>query len=103
MARRSRGRGRRQRSLGRRLRRHVASRLAVLATIAVAIVIAAKLVDLGAYRPRAESMASGALGMDVAVAGAMGIGLLPAPHVSLGDVRITGRGPTFARIGETRV
>lgn len=103
MPRRRRASRRRQRSLGQRLCRYLGWRLALLAVVVMAIGIAVASVDLGAYRTRAESMASSALGMEVTIAGPMGIGLLPAPHVSVGDVQVSGRGATLARIARARV
>lgn len=48
--------------------------------------------DLNAYKPRVESAASEAFGMEVRIAGDLGIGLFPGLRVTLEDVRIRNRG-----------
>ena len=49
-------------------------------------------VDVNAHKPRLETAASDALGMEVRIGGRMGIGLFPGFHVALEDVRIRNRG-----------
>jgi AsmA protein len=61
----------------------------LLALIAVALLL---FVDADSYRPRVESAASEASGMEVKVAGPMGIGLFPRLSVTLEDVHIRNRG-----------
>ena len=49
-------------------------------------------VDFDSYKPRVVSAASNALGMEVVIEGPLGFGLLPAPHVTAGKVRVRNRG-----------
>src|SRR5512140_706130 len=53
-------------------------------------------VDVDAYKPRVESAASRALGMDVTIEGRLHIGFLPGLHVALGNVRIRNSGSQLA-------
>lgn len=46
------------------------------------------LVDVEDFKPRVESAASGALGMEVTIEGPLRIGFLPGLHVELGNVRV---------------
>jgi AsmA protein len=47
-------------------------------------------VDVGRYKPRLESAASRALGMDVRFGGPLKIGILPIPHLSVEDGKVLG-------------
>lgn len=49
-------------------------------------------VDVNAHKPRLETAASDALGMEVRIGGRMGIGLFPSFHVALEDVLVRSRG-----------
>lgn len=53
-------------------------------------------VDIDDFKPRVESAASSALGMDVTVEGAMRLGFLPGLHVALGNVRVRNGGSQLA-------
>ncbi len=57
--------------------------LLVLVALAVPLVV-----DVDAYRPRAEGAASDALGMDVRIGGRLGMGFFPGFHVTVAEVRI---------------
>jgi len=65
----------------------------LLVLIAVALVF---FVDANAYKPRLESTASKALGMEVKVDGQVGIGFFPSLRVTLDDVHIRNRGTDVA-------
>jgi uncharacterized protein involved in outer membrane biogenesis len=71
---------------------------ALLLLAAVALVL---FVDVNAHKPRLEAAASDALGMEVRIAGRLGIGLIPGFHVTLEDVRIRNRGEDVASAAET--
>jgi len=73
---------------------------AFLILAAVALVL---FVDVNAYKPRLEAVASDALGMEVRIAGRLGIGLFPGFHATLEDVRIRNRGADVASAKETRL
>lgn len=49
-------------------------------------------VDVNAHKPRLETAASDALGMEVRIGGRMGIGLFPGFHIALEDVLVRSRG-----------
>ena len=74
--------------------------LFALGALAAVLVLAAlavlALVDVDSLKPRVESAASSALGMDVTVEGRLRIGFLPGLHVALGNVRIRNRGSELA-------
>ncbi len=74
--------------------------LFALGAVAAVLVLAAlavwAFVDVDAYKPRVESAASRALGMDVTVEGRLHIGFLPGLHVELGNVRVRNRGSQLA-------
>jgi AsmA-like protein len=65
--------------------------LLVLAALAVFV-----FVDVDAYKPRVESAASSALGMDVTVEGRMRVGFVPGLHLTLGNVRVRNGGSELA-------
>jgi uncharacterized protein involved in outer membrane biogenesis len=71
----------------------------------VALVAAALLifVDVDAYRPQLETAASEALGMEVSIAGPMGIELLPGLLLTLEDVRVADHGREFATIPQVKL
>jgi hypothetical protein len=71
---------------------------AFLILSAVALVL---FVDVNAHKPRLETAASDALGMEVRIGGRLGIGLFPGFHVTLEDVRIRNRGADVASAKET--
>jgi AsmA protein len=70
--------------------------LAVVAVLGALAVLA--LVDVGDFKPRVESAASGALGMEVAIEGPLHLGLLPGPHVAMGNVRVRNGGSQLALV-----
>ncbi len=70
--------------------------------LAVAAAVLVRLVDLDAYKPRLETAASSALGMEFRVAGKMGIGLLPGFHVRLEGVTVRNRGADIVSAKEAR-
>jgi len=72
--------------------------LLVLAAVALLV-----FVDANAYKPRLESAASGALGMEVRVGGRLGIGFFPGLLVTLEDVHIRNRGADVASATEARL
>lgn len=55
-------------------------------------------VDVEDFKPRVESAASGALGMEVTVAGPLRIGFLPGLHVAMGNVRVRNGGSQLALV-----
>lgn len=57
-------------------------------------------VDLDAYKPRVEAMASSAMGKTVTVEGRLGIGVMPGLHITLENVRIRNRGTELAFVKE---
>jgi uncharacterized protein involved in outer membrane biogenesis len=72
--------------------------VALLLLAAVALVL---FVDVNALKPRLETAASDALGMEVRIGGRLGIGLFPVFHATLEDVRIRNRGSDVASARET--
>jgi uncharacterized protein involved in outer membrane biogenesis len=61
-------------------------------------------IDVGRNKPRLESAASKALGMEVRFDGRMYVGLLPVPHLSVGDGRVLGaRGEVVASAKKLRL
>jgi len=71
--------------------------LALLTLAAVALVL---FVDVNAHKPRLETAASDALGMEVRIGGRLGIGLFPGFHLTLENVRIRNRGADVASAKE---
>ena len=61
--------------------------LVVLAAIALVLIV-----DVNAHKPRLESAASAALGMEVKIGGRLGLGFFPGLLFKLEDVRIRNRG-----------
>jgi len=57
--------------------------------------------DVNAHKPWLEAVASDALGMEVRIAGKLGIGFFPGFHVTLEDVTIRNRGADVASAKET--
>ena len=55
-------------------------------------------VDIDDFKPRVESAASSALGMDVTVEGPMHLGFLPGLHVALENVRVRNGGSQLALV-----
>ena len=49
------------------------------------------LVDLNSHKPRIETALSNALGLDVRIKGNIGFVLFPNLHISIGDIKITGK------------
>ena len=60
-------------------------------------------VDANTYKPRLEAAASEALGMEVSVAGRLGIGLFPGLQLTLEDGRICNRGTDLVSAKQTRL
>lgn len=56
------------------------------------------LVDVEDFKPRVESAASGALGMQVTLEGPLRIGFLPGLHVEMGNVRVRNGGSQLALV-----
>jgi uncharacterized protein involved in outer membrane biogenesis len=56
------------------------------------------LVDVDDFKPRVESAASAALGMEVAIEGPLRIGFLPGLHVAMGNVRVRNGGSQLALV-----
>ena len=76
----------------------------IIATVMAAGMLARRLVNVEAFRPRLEAAASEALGMDVHVDGPMAIGYFPGFHVTAHDGRIlTPRGDRVATIRRANV
>lgn len=69
----------------------------LLVLVALALLL---FVDVNAYKPRLERAASDALGMEVHIDDRLGIGLFPAFHVTLENVRIRNRGADVASAKE---
>jgi len=72
--------------------------LLVLAALAALL-----FVDANTYKPRLEAAASKALGMDVSVAGRLGIGFFPGLHLTLEDGRIRNRGTDLISARQARL
>lgn len=70
--------------------------LAGVAGLGVLAVVA--FVDVESFKPRVESAASGALGMEVAIEGPLRIGFLPGLHLTMGDVRVRNGGSQLALV-----
>jgi hypothetical protein len=78
--------------------------VAAAGLVLLAVLAVSWLVPFDRYKPRLEAAATGALGMDVRVAGRVGVGFLPGLHVTLGDGRILdARGATVASAKRTRL
>lgn len=60
-------------------------------------------VDANTYKPQLEAAASKALGMEVSVAGRLGIGFFPGLHLTLVDGRIRNRGTDLISARQTRL
>jgi uncharacterized protein involved in outer membrane biogenesis len=60
--------------------------------LVLAALVLVKFIDVNAYKPGIEEAASKVLGMDVEIAGAMGLVLFPGPGVTMDRVRVTHRG-----------
>ena len=68
------------------------------------VALALKLfVDVNAFKPRLEAVASGALGMEVRFGGQLEISVFPGLHVTLEDVHIGNRGADVAYAKEARL
>lgn len=61
-------------------------------TLLLAALAVLLFVDADALKPRVESAASGALGMDVTVEGGLGIGFFPGLRLKMANVRVRNRG-----------
>lgn len=72
----------------------------LLVFIAAALVF---FVDLNSYKPRLETAASEALGMEVRIGGRLGIALVPGLRVTLEDVEIRNRRADLAAAKEIRI
>src|SRR5579863_877185 len=72
----------------------------LLALIALGLVLYLNAID---YKPRLEAVTSQALGMDVKVAGPVGIGFFPSLTVKLRDVHVRTRGAEVASVEEIRL
>ena len=59
--------------------------------------------DLERYKPRIEAAASEATGMDVRIAGRIGVGFLPRLHVTLEDLQVKNRGTDLFAAREVHV
>jgi AsmA protein len=66
----------------------------------LAVLAAVLLVDVNAYKPHVEAVASKALGMNVTVEGPLRIGFIPGLHVTLENVHIRNRGSEIALVQE---
>jgi AsmA protein len=73
----------------------VSGLIGLLVLVAMAALV---FVDINAYKPRLEAVASGALGMEVSVGGRLGFGLFPGMRVTLQDVTIRNRGKDLATV-----
>lgn len=71
---------------------------ALAGVVALGAVAVLALVDAGDFKPRVESAASGALGMEVAIEGPLRIGFLPGLHVAMGNVRVRNGGSQLALV-----
>ena len=73
----------------------------LFAGLLLAAVALTLFVDVNAHKPRLETAASDALGMEVRIGGRLKIGLFPGFHVKLKDVSIRNRGADVAFAKET--
>jgi AsmA protein len=76
--------------------------IAALLIVSLVVVVVA-FVDERVIRSRFQSAASEALGLDVTIEGATGIGFRPTPHVRAGGVMITRGDQKIAEVEELRV
>jgi len=74
--------------------------LLVLAGVVLLIGGAAGLYLTYDAKPRIQAVAADALGVGVAIDGAVHIGLLPLPHLALGNVHLSSPGGEFASAGD---
>ncbi len=69
---------------------------AVIALLVLAALAMLLLVNTDVYKPRVETAASDALGMEVTIGGRLRIGFSPGLHATLEDVRVHNRGTQIA-------
>lgn len=76
---------------------------AVLALVLLVGVALTLFLDLERYKPRIEAAASEAAGMEVRIAGRIGVGFLPNLHVTLEDLQVRNRGTDLFAAREVHV
>ena len=72
-------------------------------TLVLLVGILALLLNIKAFKPQIEAVASTALGMDVRIKGGMGIALFPGFGLSLKDVNVRNRGLDVVTIEKMRI
>lgn len=78
--------------------------LAILVGLAVVAVIALLLlVDVNAYKPRIETAAGDALGMELRINGKASLRLVPSVGIALADVHLRNRGTELVKLGSLRI
>jgi len=74
--------------------------IVLVALVAVVLLV---FVDTDAYRTRVGTAASNALGMEVRIAGSLGIDLWPGLHITLEDVHLAQQGAEVASVEKVRL
>src|SRR4030067_543181 len=72
--------------------------LAILAVLAILLFL-----DINAHKPKIETAATQALGMEVKIQGKASLRLFPSVGISLADVRLRNRGTDLAELGVLQV
>jgi len=78
--------------------------LGILTSLAILAVLAILLfLDINAHKPKIETAATQALGMEVKIQGKASLRLFPSVGISLADVRLRNRGTDLAQLGVLQV
>ncbi len=75
----------------------------IVAALALAIAAVALFIDINRYKPRFETAASKALGLEVRIRGEMNIALLPPPGLTLAGIEVARDGEDVVRVERMRV
>jgi AsmA protein len=74
-----------------------------VALLVLAALVLRVLVDVNVYKPRLETAASQALGMEVRVGGRVGIGFFPGLHLGVEDLHVLNRGAELLNAREAKL
>jgi AsmA protein len=74
----------------------------IVAALALAIAAVVLFVDFNRYKPRFETEASKALGLEVRIRGEMNIALFPPPGLTLAGIEVTRNGEDVLRVERMR-
>lgn len=75
----------------------------IVAALAIAVAAVVLIVDVNKYKPRFETEASRALGLEVRIRGAMHIALFPPLGLTISGIEVTRDGEDVLRVERTRV